>query len=97
MDNMVQLVAAIMGSSVLTTLIVQWFGRKKTQADASTTAMDGTIKWAESMRKDIESLKDEFKELQIKYEKLLIENSDMRVKIVSLEHQVQAYEKAHKS
>lgn len=95
MEQAVQFAIAIASSSALTTLIVQWFNRQKTKADASSVAMDGTIKWAESMRKDIELLKDEFKELQTKYETILKENSDMRVKIVSLEHQIASYEKSH--
>jgi predicted nucleic acid-binding Zn-ribbon protein len=79
-------ISTALSSSAITTLINQWFSRRKVKAEAEVTTVDGTVKWAESMRKDLDDLRTEFKELQRDHVALLKENFDLKQRIFTLEN-----------
>lgn len=91
METIVTVVTSLIGGGVITAVIQQWFSRKKTKAEATNITVDGAVRWAESMRKDIDDLRAEVKEVRISYEKVLAENFELRTKIVHLEYEINLY------
>lgn len=86
------IVSAILGSSVITALISHWFSNKKVKAEASDIALSGTVKWAESMRKDVERLSEEVNKLRQEYIEILKENSSLKLRIAHLEQELKGRE-----
>jgi len=75
------LVGSILGSSALGVGISGWFNRKKMNADASTSLVEATLKWASSMAERIKVLEERL----IEREKVI---DDLQTRISDLEEQV---------
>jgi len=73
----IEIIGAILGSSVLTALASNWISRKKVQADATDVIVKSILDWATQLTKRIDKLEQELVikdslilELQIKVAKL---------------------------
>lgn len=75
---------AMLGSNALSVGLTHWFNKRKTKAEATSTAMDGVVKWAESMRQDIERLTKDIDDLRVKYEALLKENAELHISLAKM-------------
>ena len=93
MDNLIVLIGTALSSSAITALITSFFARKKVNAEAADVAMSGTVKWAESMRIDIQRLTDDMDDLRLKYEEVLKENYQLKERILHLESELSKYQK----
>lgn len=56
------IVSAVLGSTVLSTLITGFFAKKKTDADAATMTVDSILKWATTLTSRIDALERALKE-----------------------------------
>lgn len=90
MESFGVLISAIAGSSAITALITSWFANKKVKAESADIAMAGTVKWAESMRKDIERLTDDMNKLRQEYTEILKENYSLKMRINHLEQELKS-------
>ncbi len=88
MEYISTVIVSVLGSSVLTTFIIQFFGKKKSSAEAAALVNADVMKWASVMQDDIRTLKQDFRDLQIKHDKLVMENVELRVQVVQLQHQL---------
>lgn len=86
-------IIAVISSNILTAVATNWANKRKTKAEAVTIAMDGTVKWAESMRKDIESLRTDLDTLRDKYVRLLEENKNLHIEVAGLRLELAQYKK----
>lgn len=82
-------IVALLGSNTITAVFSNWLNRKKTKAEAVDVAMSGTVKWAESMREDILRLTKDIDDMRLKYEAVLKENSELRIRVAHLELELQ--------
>ena len=109
MDKWIPLVSAVLGSSVLSIIITNWFNKAKTTAEAEDTsakamtqAISGSVGWADAMRQDIEFLRSRLDDLMIKYtdvlskyQLVLEDNHKLRSKVDFLTAELHRYENKH--
>lgn len=80
----VSIVTAVLGSSVLTTLINNKYNKPKIDAQAESTLASKTLEWATILQKEITGLRD-------KYDEMLRENRDLTIKVAHLERDLEVY------
>lgn len=84
--GIIEIVAAITGSSVLTGLITAWFGRRKNKVEAETMLVQKVMDWASGLTARINELEKRLYERDSQISELKAEIAMLKAEIIKLQH-----------
>lgn len=87
-EKLGEYVTIAVGSSALSTFLAHWFGRRKTRAEGEAILSDATMKFADGLQKQLDSLYGRLDAAQARHEHSHAELTDTRGKLDAAQQQI---------